>query len=47
MPTEIARWYDWMDALDNYDYVVMSEEELFTSQKMYYEIAREEFPDLV
>ncbi len=47
MPTEIARWYDWMDALENYDYASMDYDDLAANQDMYYEIARQEFPELV
>lgn len=46
MPTEIARFYDAMDALGNYDYAFYTIEETGANQDMYYEIARQEFPEL-
>lgn len=46
MPTELARWYDVMDELGNYDYAFMNSEELSKNQSMYYEMAKSEFPEL-
>lgn len=45
MPVNIARFYDWMDALGNYDYGVMLDEDLQANLDMYYGIVKEEFPE--
>ncbi len=44
MPTELARWYDVMDELENFDYAYMTGRELQENQDMYYELAEQEFP---
>lgn len=47
MPTELARFYDVMDELGNFDYAHMTGAELQENQDMYYEMVAEEFPYLI
>ena len=46
MPTELARFYDVMDELGIFDYAFYTIEEVGANQDMYYEMAKEEFPEL-
>ena len=42
MPDEIARFCNWMDSLENFNYAIYSMRDIEVNQDMYYELVEEE-----